>query len=68
MSVSNPGASAYSKRGLRARWHGARRKARHSLGVRLVGLFVVLALAMSVVFVIGMQARCATVGKTSRAR
>ena len=56
MSVSNPGASAYSKRGLRARWHGARRKARHSLGVRLVGLFVVLALAMSVVFVIGMQA------------
>jgi signal transduction histidine kinase len=41
---------------LRARWHGARRKARHSLGFRLVALFVVLALAMSVTFVIGMQA------------
>ena len=56
MNVPNPGASAISKRGLRARWHGVRRQARHSLGIRLVGLFVVLALAMSVVFVIGMQA------------
>ena len=56
MKVQPPSARANSKRGLRARWHGARRKASHSLGVRLVGLFVVLALAMSVVFVIGMQA------------
>ena len=56
MSTSKPNLARSERRSLRARWHGARRKASHSLGVRLVGLFVVLALAMSVVFVIGMQA------------
>ena len=56
MSTSKPTVARPERRGLRARWQDARRKARHSLGVRLVGLFVVLALAMSVVFVIGMQA------------
>jgi signal transduction histidine kinase len=56
VTVLNPNENAHPKRGLRARWQGARHKARHALGVRLVGLFVVLALAMSVVFVIGMQA------------
>jgi len=56
VSRSAPNSARSEKRGLRARWGGARLKARHSLGVRFVGLFVVLALAMSVVFVIGMQA------------
>jgi len=40
----------------RARWHGPWGKARHSLGVRLVALFIVLALAMSATFVAGMRA------------
>jgi len=56
VNASTPRPTSAGRRSLRARWRGARRKASHSLGVRLVGLFVVLALAMSVVFVIGMQA------------
>ncbi len=47
-------------RGRRARWRGAWQRSsgrwRHSLGLRLVALFVALALAMSVTFVLGMQA------------
>ena len=39
-------------RGLHGRW----RHARHSLGARLVGLFVLLALAMTAAFLIGTQA------------
>ncbi len=56
MSTAKPNVARSERRSLRARWQGARRKARHSFGVRLVGLFVVLALAMSVVFLVGMQA------------
>jgi signal transduction histidine kinase len=37
-------------------WQRGWSQSRHSLGVRLVALFVVLALAMSVTFVVGMQA------------
>jgi signal transduction histidine kinase len=39
----------------RARRHGWRRRFRHSLGMRLVALFVVLAFALTLTFVAGMQ-------------
>lgn len=42
----------------RARWH---HRVRHSLGLRLIGLFLVLACAISAVFVFGMQ-RAFTMG------
>ena len=55
----SPAASA-ARRGRRAGWRGAWQRSsgrwRHSLGLRLVALFVALALAMSVTFVLGMQA------------
>ena len=52
--------TAPTHRGRQARWRGAWQRSsgrwRHSLGLRLVALFVALALAMSVTFVFGMQA------------
>ncbi len=53
-------ATGAARRGRWARWRGAWQRSsgrwRHSLGLRLVALFVALALAMSVTFVLGMQA------------
>ncbi len=48
-------AAASPSRGLRRHWHGARHRFRHSLRWRLVSLFIVLALATSATFFIGVQ-------------
>ena len=60
MSAAAGPAPAPTRRSRRARWRGAWQRSsgrwRHSLGLRLVALFVALALAMSVIFVLGMQA------------
>ena len=60
MNAAAGPASAPTRRSRRARWRGAWQRSsgrwRHSLGLRLVALFVALALAMSVIFVLGMQA------------
>ena len=60
MSAAAGPAPAPTRRARRARWRGAwqrsSRRWRHSLGLRRVALFVALALAMSVIFVLGMQA------------
>jgi len=52
MRPRDVGASVAGVEPRQRRWH---RRMRHSLGMRLVVLFVVLALALTVVFVVGMQ-------------
>ncbi|WP_280153394.1 HAMP domain-containing sensor histidine kinase [Piscinibacter sp. XHJ-5] len=48
-------AAAPASRGWRQKWHAARRSMRHSLKWRLVGLFLLLALATTVTFVAGVR-------------